>query len=36
MNLPGSTGYQADFPWVMKVRWDSELAPKVFVYVVDG
>jgi hypothetical protein len=36
MNLPGSTGYQAGLPWVMKVRWDSRLAAKVFVYVDDG
>jgi hypothetical protein len=36
MNLLWSTGYQADLPWVMKVRWDGELAAKVFVYVDDG
>ena len=36
MNLPGSTGYRASLPWVMKVRWDGELAAEVFVYVDDG
>ncbi len=35
-NLLGSKGYQVDLPWVMKVRWDGELAAKVFVYVNDG
>jgi hypothetical protein len=35
MNLPGSTGYRANFPWVMKVRWDRELAAEVFVYMDD-
>jgi hypothetical protein len=29
-------GYRADLPWVMKVRWDGELAAEVFVYVDDG
>ncbi len=36
MNLPGLTGYRADLPWVMKVRWDGKLAAKVFVYLDDG
>ncbi len=36
MNLPGSTGYWADLPWVMKVRWDGQVATKVFIYVDDG
>ena len=35
-NLPGSKGYRADLPWVMKIRWDSKLAAEVFVYVDDG
>jgi hypothetical protein len=35
-NLPWSKGYRADLPWVMKVRWDGELATKMFVYVNDG
>jgi hypothetical protein len=35
-NLPGSKGYRADLPWVMKIRWDGELAAEVFVYVDDG
>jgi hypothetical protein len=36
MNLPGSKGYRANLPWVMKIRWDGDLAAKVFVYVDDG
>jgi hypothetical protein len=36
MNLPGLTGYRANLPWVMKVRWDGELAAEVFVCVDDG
>ncbi len=36
MNLPGSTGYRANLPWVKKVRWNGELAAEVFVYVDDG
>ena len=35
-NLPGSKGYRADLPWVMKIRWDGGLAAEVFVYVDDG
>ena len=35
LNLLGSKGYQADLLWVVKVRWDGELAAKVFVYVDD-
>ena len=35
-NLPGSKGYRADLPWVMKIRWDGQLAAEVFVYVDDG
>jgi len=35
-NLPGSKGYRADLPWVMKIRWDGELAAEVFVYVDNG
>jgi hypothetical protein len=35
-DLPGSKGYRADLPWVMKIRWDGELAAEVFVYVDDG
>jgi hypothetical protein len=35
-NLPGSKGYRADLPWVMKIRWDGELAAEVFVHVDDG
>jgi hypothetical protein len=29
-------GYRANLPWVMKVRWDGELAVEVFIYVDDG
>jgi hypothetical protein len=36
LNLPGSKGYRADLPWVMKVRWDGELVAEVFVYVENG
>ncbi len=35
-NQPGSKGYRADLPWVMKIRWDGKLAAEVFVYVDDG
>ena len=35
-NLPGSKGYWADLPWVMKIRWDGELAAEVFEYADDG
>ena len=35
-NLPGSTGYQADLPWVMKIRQDGHLLEEIFVYVDDG
>ena len=35
-NLPGSAGYNASLPWVMKIRWDGDLAAEVFVYVDDG
>jgi hypothetical protein len=35
LNLPGSVGYRADLPWVMKVRADGLLALEVFVYVDD-
>jgi hypothetical protein len=35
-NLPWSRGYRADLPWVIKVRWDGELAAKVFVYIDEG
>jgi hypothetical protein len=35
-NLPGSKGYQADLPWVMKIRWDGKFCAEVFVYVNDG
>ncbi len=35
-NLPGSKGYQVDLSWIIKVRWDGELAAKVFVYVNNG
>jgi hypothetical protein len=35
-NLPGSKGYRADLPWVMKIRGDGDLAVEVFVYVDDG
>jgi hypothetical protein len=34
-NLPGTQGYRADLPWVMKIRWDGHLAAEVFVYVND-
>ena len=34
--MPGSKGYRADLPWVMKICWDRELAAEVFVYVDDG
>jgi hypothetical protein len=30
-NLPGSKGYRANLPWVMKIRWDGKLAAEVFV-----
>ncbi len=36
LNLPGLTGYRADLPWVMKLRWDGDLAAEVFVYVDNG
>ena len=36
LNLPGSCGYQADLPWVMKIRADRFLAAEIFVYVDDG
>ena len=35
-NLPGSKGYRANLPWVMKIRWDGQLAAEVFVYIDDG
>ena len=35
-NLPGSKGYRSDLPWVMKVRFDGNLAGEIFVYVDDG
>jgi hypothetical protein len=35
-NLPGSTGYRAYLPWVMKIRQDGHLAAEIFVYVDDG
>jgi len=36
LNLPGSCGYRADLPWVMKIRADGFLAAEIFVYVDDG
>ena len=36
LNLPGTKGYQTGLPWVMKVRFDSHLAYKVYIYVDDG
>jgi hypothetical protein len=36
LNLPGSRGYRADLPWVMKIRADGFLAAEIFVYVNDG
>ena len=36
LNLPGSRGYRADLPWVMKLRADGFLAAEIFVYVDDG
>ena len=36
LNLSGSPGYQADLPWVMKVRADGTIAAEIFVYVDDG
>ncbi len=35
-NLPGSRGYRLDLPRVMKIREDSHLVAKIFVYVDDG
>ena len=35
-NLPGSKDYRADLPWVMKIRWDGQLAVEVFVYIDNG
>ena len=35
-NLPGTTGYRPDLPWVMKIRYDGHLACEVYVYVDDG
>ncbi|EJK62140.1 hypothetical protein THAOC_17263, partial [Thalassiosira oceanica] len=35
-NLPGTSGYRPDLPWVMKVRFDGHLACEVFVYVDDS
>jgi hypothetical protein len=34
--LPGLKGYRANLPWVMKIRWDGQLAVEVFVYVDNG
>ncbi len=36
LNLPGSRGYRADLPWVMKIRADGFLAAEIFVYVDNG
>jgi hypothetical protein len=36
LNLPGSPGYRADLPWVMKIRVDGHIAAEIFVYVDDG
>ncbi|KAL3786657.1 hypothetical protein ACHAW5_001375 [Stephanodiscus triporus] len=36
LNLPGSPGYRADLPWVMKIRADGTIAAEIFVYVDDG
>ena len=36
LNLPGSDSYDPQFPWVMKVRMDGELACEVYIYVEDG
>ena len=36
LNLPGSDSYDPQFPWVMKVRMDGELACEVYIYVNDG
>ena len=36
LNLPGSPGYRADLPWVMKIRADGHIAAEIFVYVDDG
>jgi len=36
LNLPGSPGYRADLPWVMKVRADGTIAAENFVYVDNG
>ena len=36
LNLPGSPGYRADLPWVMKIRLDGNIAAEIFVYVDDG
>ncbi|KAL7530331.1 hypothetical protein ACHAXR_005038 [Thalassiosira sp. AJA248-18] len=36
LNLPGAKGYNPRLPWVMKVRWDGNLACEVYVYVDDG
>jgi hypothetical protein len=36
LNLPGSPGYRADLPWVMKIRSDGTIAAEIFVYVDDG
>ncbi len=34
--LPGSKGYRADLPWVMKIRCNGHLAMEVYVYVDNG
>ena len=36
LNLPGSDSYNPQFPWVVKVRTDGELACEVYIYVNDG
>lgn len=36
LNLPGSPGYRADLPWVMKVRADGTIEAEIFAYVDDG
>ena len=36
LNLPGTRCYNPKLPWVMKVRFDDNLACKVYVYVDDG
>ena len=36
LNLPGAGDYNPTLPWVMKVRFDNNLACEIYIYVDDG